>query len=466
MRFISWGAAGEVTGSQHLLQTDDYQLLLDCGLFQGGDWFQQSRNYRFEFDPGQLDAVFLTHAHIDHCGNLPALVKHGFTGPVYCSPVTAELTDVMLRDAYRIMQESWVMPATIRPADSAQAKSAASLPPAEERLLQPYQSEHVDQVVRQIQPLEMSVCHELSELLAVTFLESGHLPGASVVQLDIDDADEPRRLVFTGDLGRRDGLPRLQPATLGMCDILICEATYADRLHAAPAELLESVATIVNETVAGGGQIIVPAFALGRAQQLLHVFALLEQSDRIPRLPIYVDSPLSRRVQSVLDRHPEFELYEQPDQAVYIESRTESCELNTRRDPLVIIAASGMCEAGRIQHHLKRTLQHKQHAILLAGYQAAGTLGRQLAEGARQVSIHDTEIEVRASIHQLDGLSAHADRQDLEAWLAAIQADGGAMHGFAVHGESTALNQLHGMLEAICNESAQVAVRGQWYELD
>ena len=459
MQVTNWGAAGEVTGSQHLIQSYDHTILLDCGLFQSSDWQAASRNYGFGFPAADVDAVFLSHAHIDHCGNLPALVKRGFEGPIYCSQITADLAGIMLEDGFRILEE------TTRRA----LQSHDDVDPETLLAALPYSLQEVRRTIELFQPLDMNESHELSGYLRARLLAAGHIPGASIIELDIDEPGGESRIIFSGDLGRRQTIDGPAPETVGHCDLLICESTYADRTHPDLETAIENLGQIIRNTVEQGGRVVIPAFSLGRSQQLLKVIGRLEHAGAIPQVPVFVDSPLARRVREALERFEvnpgQTESTSMPASYEYVSSVQESCAINDRDDPLIVISASGMCEAGRIQHHLRHSLHDESSSIVCVGFQAAGTLGRRLVEGAESVQIHGFDLDVRCAVHRIDGLSAHADQRDLEWWLSAIGDSGGANFALAVHGEEPSLLAMQQLLHPIVNESAVTPVRGQALEL-
>jgi len=464
MKLTFLGAAGEVTGSQHLLESDTLRILLDCGLFQGHRAESYAKNRHFRCGPGQLDAVILSHAHIDHCGNLPGLFRAGFRGPIYCTPATADLTAIMLRDSLHIQQED---------ARYLSRHATPGRPPIDPL----YGEEDVRGVVKLLEPLEGADWHELSPALRLRFTNAGHILGSAVVQIDIEDRGDTRRIVFTGDLGRR-GLPLLcDPRPVEGCDVLITESTYADTVHPPPEDLKARLLKIIQRADETNGKVIIPAFSLGRTQQVVYFLHELAQTGKLPRIPIFVDSPLANRVTEVFTRHRELmdaaaqrvlrhdkDLFEFP-MLTYIESPQQSMELNRREGPFVVIAASGMCESGRVRHHLKHTIEDERNTIVLIGFQAEHTLGRRIAERQPTVKILDRMFRLRARVESLGGLSAHADAEDFKWFFSHMSADSHIGRAFIVHGEAPAARALAAILHDLCDEDPTIPGLYSTYEL-
>jgi metallo-beta-lactamase family protein len=456
MKLTFLGAANEVTGSQHLLETDTLRILLDCGLFQGHRAESYSKNRHFRCQPRQLDAVILSHAHIDHCGNLPGLFRAGFRGPIYCTPATADLAAVMLRDSLHIQQED------ARYLDSHAAGESAGERPSIEPL---YREEDVRGAIKLLEPLEGSDWHELSSTFRVRFTNAGHILGSAVCQFDIEDGPEVIRVVYTGDLGRR-GLPLLcDPQLIEGCDVLITESTYANAVHPSPEDLKARLLKIVQRADENNGKVVIPAFSLGRTQQVLYFLRELMQAGSLPRIPIFVDSPLANRVTEVFAQHRELfdavairalgqtrDLFHFP-MLHYLETPQESMELNRREGPFVVIAASGMCENGRIRHHLRHAIEGERNTIALIGFQAEGTLGRQIVERQPTLRILDRVYELKAKVESLAGLSAHADAEDFKWFFSHMSADSHIGRAFIVHGEPPAATSLAGILHDLCDEN-------------
>ena len=423
------GAAGTVTGSAHLVQSGGHAVLLDCGLFQGLKELRQ-RNWRdFPFDPASLDAVVLSHAHIDHCGRLPLLVRRGFKGPIYCTSATRSLVEVMLPDAAHLQEEE---------AERANWRGYSKHKPA----LPLYTVADAQEVLPRLTPRQYGKPFPVAHGMRAQFRRAGHILGAATIELELADC----RVAFSGDVGRY-GRPILHdPEPLPAADVLLCECTYGDRSHASSAEAEEELARVVTDSAERGGALLVPAFALGRTQELLWVLRALEQDGRIPALPIYVDSPMAIEVTELYTRHGEDHdaemraLVEADGDDWYgrrvrlTREAEESKKLNRLAGPVIIIAASGMVTGGRILHHLALRLSDPRTTVLLVGFQAAGTRGRMLKEGVPELRMLGQLVPVRATIETLDALSAHAGQDELLRWLGGFTRPPRAT--YLVHGES------------------------------
>jgi metallo-beta-lactamase family protein len=421
------GAAQHVTGSRHLLTTGDTRVLLDCGLVQGPRRIAEQQNRTLPVDGRTLDAVVLSHAHIDHCGALPRLVKDGFRGPIWCTEATADLLRLMLLDSAQI-----------------QAQDVRHLRKRGHDVEPLYDVEDVERTLRLVRGVPYRRPTAVTSELRVEFLDAGHILGAAIVVLDCTAGRRERRVVFTGDHGRKN-LPILRdPERIPECDALITESTYGDRDHPVQADMLEQLATIVAEELHDGGRIVVPAFAVGRTQTLVLFLGQLMRAGRLPQLPIHVDSPMSREATRIMAAHPH--LYDDETQALlraghdplffqgvhYVADIAESKALNHLRSG-VVIAASGMCESGRVLHHLAHSIDRPQDCVLLVGYQATGTLGRRLLEGAAEAHILGETYPVRCKVRSMVGMSAHADRGELLAATSHLTGRCGQV--FVVHGE-------------------------------
>jgi len=404
------GAAGTVTGSKYLVTTPRARVLVDCGLFQGLKELRL-RNWRpLPLDVASLDAVVLTHAHIDHSGCLPLLVKQGFNGPVYCTPATQALCRILLPDAGHLQEED---------ARYANQKGFSKHHPA----LPLYTVEDAKNSLGRLRSLELDTTAHLAPGIALRFSPAGHILGAASVELQIDG----KRLVFSGDVGRPNDPLMHAPRSPEHADYLVVESTYGNRRHANddPAQQL---AHIVSRTAARGGILLMPSFAVGRAQALLHLLAVARAEGRIPsNVPVYLNSPMAiDATQLFREFAGEHRLTAQQcramrEVATNVVTVEDSKRLNARREPMVVIAGSGMATGGRIVHHLKQFAGDPRNTILLSGYQAAGTRGAALAAGAREIKIHGALWPVRAEVEQLSGLSAHADYEELTAWLAPLR---------------------------------------------
>ena len=440
------GAAREVTGSMHLLHTERGRVLLDCGLFQGRRQESFDRNRSRPMHPDKVDAVVLSHAHIDHSGALPLLVKRGFRGPIYATAATFDLCRAMLEDSAAIQMQD---------ADYVNrlAKKRADVLPIE-----PLYS-HQD-VVRALGQFQVVPYHELTEVIPgvqVTLLDAGHVLGSAICCFEIEDAYATRRLVYTGDLGRY-GAPILRdPQVPHGAEAMIMESTYGDRLHGDRAHTDEELASAIVRTIQRRGKVVIPSFALERSQEVLLSLQRLRADKRIPEVPVFLDSPLAVRVTDVFRAHPECfdhdlrEVLQDHQQAFdfegleYVESPERSRAIDLSDEPSIIVSASGMCEFGRVVHHLKATIGSEKNTVIIVGFQAQHTLGRRLVERRRKVSIFGVPRERNAEVVVLNGLSAHADRDGLLSFAEAVRDHGPLRHVILVHGEPQAQ-------QALCDE--------------
>ncbi|HUH99182.1 MAG TPA: MBL fold metallo-hydrolase [Anaerolineales bacterium] len=440
MRIHFHGAAQTVTGSQHLLEINGATLLLECGLYQGRRADTYFRNRNFPYDPRRVDAVILSHAHIDHSGNLPHLIKNGYAGPIYATPATAELADVMLRDSGHIQEAD---------AEFVNKKESRHGGQPVEPLYTMADAEQVDERFR---AMDYEQPFEPIPGVTVRLWDAGHILGSAGVSLDIQERGRKFRFWFSGDIGRPN-LPLLRdPVLPEAADYLLMESTYGDKLHDDPRLAFEEFRSVVSETIRRGGKVIIPAFAVGRTQEL--VFYLNEMmSDGVRPVPVYVDSPLAVHASDIFRAHPEcldqetrqfIQKEKHPaldfKQLTYIHSVDESKALNERTDPMIIISASGMAEAGRILHHLRNNIGSPQNTILIVGWTAPGTLGRRLADREKHVRIFGEPYEVKARVETIGGLSGHAGQNLLLQYAAAVR--GSLKKIFLVHGEPKAAGAL------------------------
>jgi metallo-beta-lactamase family protein len=434
MRIHFHGAAQTVTGSMHLLEVNGSRLLLECGLYQGRRKESYERNHNFPFDPHSIDAVVLSHAHIDHSGNLPNLIKHGYNGPIYVTPATATLTDVMLRDSGHI-QESDVEFLN-------KHRARRGEPPVEPL----YTQEDAAQVKEYLHDMPYNQPFEPVKGVLVRFVEAGHILGSAGVPLDIEEKGRKIRLWFSGDIGRRK-LPILRdPVLPDSADILLMESTYGDKPHRDPEQAYVELRDVVNATLHREGKVIIPAFAVGRTQDLVYDLHRMMDRGEIPRVPIFVDSPLAVEASKVFiqheecydeetrafireDRHPALSF----DMLTYVKSVDESKALNDRKDPMVIISASGMAETGRILHHLKNNIENARNTVLIVSWQAPYTLGRRLADREKQIKIFGEVYERRAEVATIGGFSAHAGQDMLVEYAASVKKQ--VKRVYLVHGE-------------------------------
>ncbi|MEW6029759.1 MAG: MBL fold metallo-hydrolase [Chloroflexota bacterium] len=434
MRIHFHGAARTVTGSQHLLEVNGARLLLECGLFQGRRADTYARNLHFPFDPRKVDAVILSHAHIDHSGNLPNLVKQGYEGPIYVTPATRQLSAVMLRDSGHI-QESDV--------EFVNRKRARR---GEEPVEPLYTQKDAERVAEYLTEVEYDRPFEPVPGVTARFIEAGHILGSAAVSLEIDEKGRKIRFWFSGDIGRRK-LPLLRdPVLPGEVDYLLMEATYGDKAHRDPEQAFVEFRDVVARAAARGGKVIVPAFAVGRTQELVYNLNRMMTNGDAPRIPVYVDSPLAVNASDVFRKHSQY-FDEETRRFVmearhpaldfkmltYVRSVDESRALNERRDPMVIISASGMAESGRILHHLKNNIENPINTICIVSWQAPDTLGRRLADRETQVRIFGEVYNRRAEVATIGGLSAHAGQDLLTEY--ALAANGRLKQVFLVHAE-------------------------------
>ena len=451
MKISFLGAASEVTGSQHLIETGRLRVLLDCGMFQGSRAEARHKNEEFRCEPKRLDAVILSHAHIDHCGLLPRLYAQGFRGQVFCTDATADIAEMMLMDSARIQAED-------------AEYLARRLKPGHPPVKPLYSEEDVDGLLKRMQPIVFDEWHELSDDFRLRLHPAGHILGSAIVEMEIADRDTVKRIVFSGDLGRR-GMPLLvDPAPVQGCDVLITESTYGNRVHPPPSDLKEDLLRIIEKTVGSGGRVIIPAFSLGRTQQVVYYLNELFNERKLPRIPIFVDSPLATRLTKIFRRYDhtlDADVHRTLrkdrdafgfDSLTYTGSRKESIAINALDEPLVVISASGMCEGGRIVHHLKHGVADERNTIVLMGYQAPHTLGRQIAERRKYVRIYDRDTPLQACVEQLEGLSAHADVEDFKWWFRQMSEDSHIGQAFLVHGEPDSARGLASILRDYCDE--------------
>lgn len=416
MRIGFHGGVGEVTGSRHLVEAEGLKVLLDCGLFQGHRKEALSKNRATPFDASTVDAVLLSHAHVDHCGSLPLLVKRGFKGLIYCTEATLEITAIMLRDSARLQESDAKFFNKIH----ARQGSTETIEPL-------YDEADVDACLARLTPRPYMTWIALSDRVRFRFHNAGHVLGSAMIEAEAQTDKGVRRVFFTGDLGRRKSLLMDPPDVPKTVDYLLIESTYGDRNHD-PVDRVESlIKAVVDRAVAEKGKILIPSFALERTQEIIFVLEKMIRRGQIPLIPVYVDSPMAINITEIFSRHldgfsfsPEFKDYVAKEgdpfefKAIrYVRTAEESQTLNDKKGPMIILSASGMCEGGRILHHLRNNLDKDTTTILVVGYQAQGTLGRRLQDGAKKVKIFGLEHEVWARVETLFTFSAHADQGDL-----------------------------------------------------
>jgi len=432
------GGAGNVTGSSTLLDADGRRVLLDCGMFQ--ERHLRDRNYQpFAIPPRELDAILLTHAHLDHCGLLPKLVKEGFQGPVFATPATAEIARIVLLDAAKLQAED------IAFKKKRHTKEGRRSPYPYEPL---YTSEEVETACTHFRPIAYLEDFFPTTNARATFFEGGHILGSSMIRLMASPDRLTRTFLFSGDVGRWNRPLINNPSLFSFADYLQCETTYGNREHASDDDVNEELARLINETRQAGGHIVIPSFAVERTQELLYRISALVRDGRIPIMPVYLDSPMAIAVTEIFRRHPDLldeatrrRLANGDDPFRFPGLRPtptsdESKQINESKESAIIIAGSGMCTGGRIKHHLRHNLPRPESLILFVGFQARETLGRLLVDGAREVRLFGEMVPVKARIVRLHGLSAHADRQELLCWLSALRQPPRML--FLVHGEPEA----------------------------
>jgi len=476
------GAVGCVTGSQFLVTCGERRVLVDCGMFQGSPEEVSRNRLPFAFNAADLDALLLTHAHVDHCGRIPALVRAGFAGPLIATRATVDLADIVLRDSAKLQVEAAARWNRRHPEHAAEgAGEVVAVDAADPRL---------PERIRRAPPEGRTTTHEplyteadvdatmhlargvdYGEEVAVTdgvtsiFHDAGHILGSAIIELRLADGGRETTIVFSGDLGR-DGTPILRdPAALTHADHVVVESTYGNREHAPHAEAIDALVTTVAEVADGHGVLLVPAFAIGRTQELIWVLDELARQDRIPAIPLYLDSPMASRATGVYERHPEAydeqtavllrsgdSPLEYPGQS-FTDSVEASKAIRTQPRPIMVVASSGMLTGGRIMHHLKDFLPDPTCTLLFIGYQGEGTLGRHLQDGGRTARIDGEEYSVRCRVVSISGFSAHADQHELDAWLGhfgrAGEEDGRTRTVFVVHGDPDAAEAFAGRIRGL-----------------
>jgi metallo-beta-lactamase family protein len=443
LRITFHGATRQVTGSAHLLEIGPRRILLDCGLFDSERIHPDSPNRQFSFDPRDLDAVIVSHAHNDHIGRLPCLIRAGYAGPVFTTPATGDITNVMLRDSARIQRE--------------EVRNAHIRYPHLEAVEPLFELIDVEWLVERIYRLPYRTPLEVVPGVTLTYFNAGHILGSALVQLEFQEGGQRRRFVFTGDLGRRNTHLLPDPSVIQDIDILVCESTYGNRELDPYDRLIKQLHAIIARAIRLQSKVVIPAFSLGRTQRMVYCLQELFALHKVRPIPVYVDSPLALRLTEIHRDHPEAytpharslmdkdPLYFGSRYVEFCATWDDSRRLNHLNGPMVVIASSGMCEAGRIRHHLRHVVSDPDNAIVIVSYQAEGTLGRQISEGVERVQIFDQWYDLNAAVYVLDGFSGHADRNDLAWWFE--QTGGRIEHAFLVHGEPEAIDALVPVLE-------------------
>ncbi|MEW5816895.1 MAG: MBL fold metallo-hydrolase [Spirochaetota bacterium] len=467
IRIYSHGGAGEVTGSKHFLDTGKTVVMIDCGAFQGKRAEADEKNREWGFNPRNLDAVVLTHAHFDHCGLLPLLPKKGYPGNIYSTAATRDLASIVMLDSARIQAR-----------DAQYLKKQAKKKNQEFSWEPLYTEKDAINATNHFVTVSYQRPLYLSSEVEVSFYDAGHILGSGLAYFTIrKESGETLNLAFSGDLGRKNKPIIRDPAMIPNVDYLVLESTYGDRLHEPAKDIMKILSAVVNDTVARNGKIIIPAFAIGRTQEIIFYLHLLADEKKIPEIPIYVDSPMSTNATSIFRVHPEcydeeinrafIDHHSNPfgfNTLKYIESVDESKELNRFQGSAIIISSSGMCEAGRIQHHLLHTLDDSRNTILLVGYMAENTLGRKIKDRHPRIRILGEEVEVKAQVAEINALSAHADY--MEAWEYVSGLDLKQLKKiFLVHGEGEALTRFKTLLLSKGVAAVEIVQYGKTYEL-
>ncbi len=436
------GAAGTVTGSKHLLSVDGYNVLVDCGMFQGLKELRLLNWMDFPFPPKKIDAVLLTHGHLDHVGYLPRLVKQGFKNSIYCTKPTADLTEIVLRDSARLQEED---------ADHANRYGYSK----HEKALPLYDTHDVEKTLPLLRPLEAEKFYDLNENIRFRYRKNAHIPGAAFIEMDV----KGKRFVFSGDIGRPHDPMLVERETPDRADVLLTESTYGDRLHpkVSTEEILKK---IINKALEKHGPIFVSSFAIDRAQDFMYVIWKLVKKGEIPDLPVYLDSPMASQVSRLFLKYPDWIsvkpgiIHEVFKKARFVTSVKETYALAKDKSPKIIIASSGMMNGGRILHYLEKHLGNPSATFILPGYQAEGTRGRQLAEGAEEIKLHGKYFKVKAAVEHIHTMSSHADQKELITWMKQVKNKPEKV--FIVHGEPHSADALRVKIKYVLGWDARI----------
>ncbi len=469
MKIKFCGASIGVTGSCHLMTTDKHQILLDCGQFQGGKSMEAMNEEQFPFDPENVECVLLSHAHIDHCGRLPLLVKRGFKGLIYCTDATADLLDVMLKDSAYIHEKDAEM--------QSRKNVRVGKPPVEPL----YTIKDAEAALKLVKPVLYDQLIEINPEIKIVFNDAGHILGSAITELWITEGESTSKIVFSGDLGVMDRPILRNPIKIKKADYVIMETTYGNRLHEANATSIDQLIKITIDTIKRGGSVIIPSFAVGRTQELIYQFNMFyeghpEYQKYLENVNVYIDSPMATTATEVFKRNAQ--VFDEETKAYilngdnpldfknlkFTRNTADSQMLNEDKSPKIIISASGMCEAGRIRHHLKHNLWDSRNSIVFVGYQAEGTLGRMLVQGAKEVKLFGETVVVNAQIHNLEGFSGHADQKGLLDWLSGFQQKPKQI--FLVHGELNSKQDFAKLIHENLGYDPVVIMQNSEFELE
>ncbi len=459
MQWTFWGAAREVTGSNHLIETSGARVVMDCGLFQGRREESRAKNQQLPYDPKSLDAVVLGHAHTDHSGNLPSLAGGGYAGDVHCTSATRDLCAIMLQDSAMLQEK-----------DADYLRRRGHKGPLIEPL---YTTEDAQRIVAQAVTHDYHRPFQVHDGVYATFYDAGHILGSALTRLEIEEGGVKRSVVYACDLGR-SGMPILRdPEPPPHADVMVLESTYGDRLHQPLVDAEDELAAHLSRAAARKGKVVIPAFSLGRTQELLYSMHKLVDRGKMPRIPVYVDSPLSANVTDIFRRHPECfdkdmneHLLVHPDPLGFSELHTirnveDSKKLNNMPGPMVIVSASGMAEGGRVLHHLANTISDPANMVLVVGFMAENTLGRRIVEKRPEVRIYGESVPLRAEVVVMNAFSAHGDQADLLRLAGQVKPD----RIYLVHGEPAAQAALQAKLREAGFTNVEAPARGQKIQL-